>query len=610
MARKLTFDDLETEIKALIIRPSDLKNVCLVSKQLHEIAVKPLYRNISFDLGGTNDTRLAGLLNPHNKGLKHIRRIRLYLANVRDRCNQKQQANFATRMLLEFLPEDVLEEFRWDDAWCPWEPFSTDNLLLLYKKQRRMKWLEVMDLDREVLPELKKNPKIQRDMFSHARKLALYPENRTSLNLCHFFVEKTTEVLEELIVHTNFDSDDPRGHSPPPGFPASSIDSRELHDSATGPGLLSRTIFSHMVPFEKCTPFKNLRSLHLHKVSLRYSTDTWCKFVDFTNLEHLSIYNCSGADSLFGQLCKSSNLPRQLKVLEIQHKDNAENEALIALDGFLCLVSGIRDLVLDMEHVKTLPAAAGIARHGKTLELLNVHCSQESIHVTTSVGDAEELVWDTEEFQKICNACTGLEQLSCAWPQTSLIRSPSEEWKAFETSALGHLKEMVTLHISTFPTNKPSTQLLPRTVYEQLLQGLAQRIFEMAKNGVPEPVDLTTGDAPAPDPPTDSVAESLTTTKSGRLHLLGFGISDKIYEREDSKNQILFLRSTCLSALGDIKTYAAPIGWVLRQFVEPRSEVLDFVLPRATTVPCRESGGLGSSGRWGGNEDDDGEFDV
>jgi len=48
--------------------------------------------------------------------LKHIRQIRLYLANVRDRCNQKQQANFATRMLLEFLPEDTLEEFRWDDA--------------------------------------------------------------------------------------------------------------------------------------------------------------------------------------------------------------------------------------------------------------------------------------------------------------------------------------------------------------------------------------------------------------------------------------------------------------------------------------------------------------
>ncbi|KAK5115176.1 hypothetical protein LTR85_009934 [Meristemomyces frigidus] len=600
MARKLTFNDLETEIKALVInRPSDLKSICLVNKQFHELAVKPLYRNVSLDLGSPNDTRLSAFLNPNNKGLKHIRQIRLYLANVRDRCNQKQQANFATRMLLEFLPEDVLEEFRWDDAWCPWEPFSTDNLLVLYKKQRRMKWLEVMDLDREVLPELKKNPKMQTDLFSHARKLALYPENRETLDLCHFFVEKTTAVLEELIIHANFDAHDPRDHSP---AVLNSIDSRELNDSATTPGLISRTIFSHMAPFEKCTPFKNLKSLRLHRVSLRYCADTWCKFVDFTNIQQLRLYQCSGADSLFGQLCKSSNLPKQLKVLEIQHKDNAENEALIALDGFLCLVSGIKDLVIDMEHVKSLPAAAGIARHGKTLELLNVHCSQECVHVTTSDCDAEELVWDGEEFEKICKACTGLEQMSCAWPQTSLIRSPSDEWKAFETSALGNLKGMVTLHISTFPTNKPSTQLLPRTVYEQLLQGLAQRVFEIAKNGAPKAADT-----PTPDPSTETASEPATETTPSKLHLLGFGISDKIYEREDSKNQLLFLRSTCQDALGATKTYAAPIGWCLRQYVEPRSEVLDFVLHRETSVPCRESGGtggFGSSGRWGADDDD------
>ena len=68
-------------------------------------------------------------------------------------------------MILEFLPQDILEEFRcecpayrecrrspyidnedpddYSHSWCPWKPFSADNLLLLYKKQRKMKWLEV-----------------------------------------------------------------------------------------------------------------------------------------------------------------------------------------------------------------------------------------------------------------------------------------------------------------------------------------------------------------------------------------------------------------------------------------------------------------------------------
>lgn len=484
-------------------------------------------------------------------------------------------------------------------SWCPWEPFSADTLLLLYKKQRRMKWLEVMDLDREILPELKKNQKMQTDLFSHARQLALYPENREALDLCQFFVEKMADVLEELIIHPNFDHHDPRDHNPPI---INLVDSRELNDSATAPGLISRTIFSHMMPFEKCTPLKNLTWLRLNCISLRYCADTWCKVIDFTKIQQLRLYQCSGADSLFGQLCKASNLPKKLKVLEVQHKDNAENEALIALDGFLCLVSGINDLTINMEHVKSMPAAAGIARHGKTLELLNVHCSQDCMHSVTVDCDADELVWDAEEFEKICKACTKLEQLSCAWPQTSLIRSPSTEWQTFETYVFENLSGIVTLNISTFPNNKPSTSLLPRSIYEQLLQGLAQRLFETAKSGVVKYVDPL-----LVDPLTGTAPESVKDTKPSRLHLLGFGISNKIYEREDSKNQMLYVRSTCQDALGATKTYAAPIGWCSRQYVEPRSEVLDFVLHRDTSVPCKElgvPGGFGSSARWGADEDD------
>lgn len=111
----LATSDKADDADQQILRPTDLKNVCLVNKQLHSLAVKPLYRNVSLDLGSPNDTRLSAFLNPRNAGLKHIRQIRLYLANVRDKCNQPQQANFATRMLLEFLPEDILEEFRYTE---------------------------------------------------------------------------------------------------------------------------------------------------------------------------------------------------------------------------------------------------------------------------------------------------------------------------------------------------------------------------------------------------------------------------------------------------------------------------------------------------------------
>lgn len=111
-----TFQTLSHDVKSCIIkqvnRPSDLKNVCLVSKELHEIAVRFLYHHVDLDLGSLKDNLMPSFLSPRNIGLKHIRKIRCFLANVPDTCNQVQQATFATRMLLEFLPENILEEFR------------------------------------------------------------------------------------------------------------------------------------------------------------------------------------------------------------------------------------------------------------------------------------------------------------------------------------------------------------------------------------------------------------------------------------------------------------------------------------------------------------------
>jgi hypothetical protein len=83
-----------------------------VSKEFHGIAVRFLYHRISLDLGSFKDNLMPAFLSPHNIGLKYIRQIHLYLAHVTDRCNQEQQATLATRMLLEFLPENILEEFR------------------------------------------------------------------------------------------------------------------------------------------------------------------------------------------------------------------------------------------------------------------------------------------------------------------------------------------------------------------------------------------------------------------------------------------------------------------------------------------------------------------
>jgi hypothetical protein len=289
-----------------------------------------------------------------------------------------------------------------------------------------------------------------------------------------------------------------------------------------------------------------------------------------------------------------------LQVLELQHKDNYENEALVALDGLLCLLSKLAVLTIDLQNVKTLPGVAGIVCQGKTLEQLSVHSSNESLSnpmLSDMSCEAEELVFDTEDFAKICSATSKLEQLSCAWPNRSLIRSASDDWVAFETS-VSKLWTLVTLHITTWPSNKPSTSLLPRPVYEQLLQGASTRLFESVTNRPSPPV---VSEMPEPFDPDDETIEILPPSK---LRLIVFGISDKIYEREDSQNQILYLRSSANDAEGRSKIYAAPLGWCAKRFLEPRSEILDFVLSRESRLPCRgERGDLES--RFGFNVDDE-----
>jgi hypothetical protein len=394
----------------------------LTSKELHEIAVRPLYHEVVVEVGSPADGRLTSLVSPRNIGLKHIRKLDLYLADVTDKCNQLQQANLAVRMMLEFLPENILEKF----SWHPWSAFSAENLQLLYRKQRRMKWLEAIALDRDIIDDLEKWDGFS-GVFENVRKLGLYPDSREVLNMCAALVKRTPKV-EKITIHASFDDD--ADQSP--------IPVRELNDSSTGPGmfferclniltdvgLVTRTIFGHLLPFDKCQPLA-LRDLTLQKIHLRYAADTYCRFIDFRTMKCLRVFGCSGADSLFAELSKGGKLPGRLETLEFKHDDNAENDALSALDGFLCLVSGLKVLTVDICFAKSLPLAAGITRHARTLRELNIHGS-------TGDSDDEELVYTHEEFGNICKNCTQLEQLSCAFPPTSIIRAPSDEYVVFE----------------------------------------------------------------------------------------------------------------------------------------------------------------------------------
>ncbi|KAG9633867.1 hypothetical protein KCU64_g15634, partial [Aureobasidium melanogenum] len=341
--------------------------------------------------------------------------------------------------------------------------------------------------------------------------------------------------LTELIVHTNF------AHGPV------HYATRELNDTPIGPGLVNRTMFRHLLPFDKITnpPFAHLHTLRLVDVGLRHCAESYGRLIDFTQIEALRIVKCSGADALFSLLCKSAYLPRRLRYLEFQHNDNSDNDALTAVDDFLCLVEGIEDLYIDLTNVKSMPNIDGIIKHGKTLDVLLVHASETS---------TDELVWVSDDFQRLCSSVTKLRQLSCAWPASNILRTSSPSWDSYQFS-ISSLPRLVTLHISTFPSCKAN---LEKPIYTELLRWQSSKLF---------------------------LHTPFTTSC---LKLVAFGVSDKITSRQDSNNQLIFLRSTLINADGKEETTAVPVGWALRQYIEPRSDVLDFELTRRPKMPIRD----------------------
>ncbi|KAL1616554.1 hypothetical protein UCDDS831_g01454 [Diplodia seriata] len=581
---------LSIEIWAMIVdyvlRPTDLKSLSLSCKQLHQIAVRNLYREVTLNVGSTADLNLGAFLNPRNIGLNYIRRLHIYLAEVEDKRNQLQQAHFAVRMILEFLPENILERF----SWHPWQPFSAENLLLLYRKQRQMTWLEGISLDRNILDQLEHSGDLEH-IAEHTRTLGLYPDSGEVLDLCNILLRKNKKV-DKLIVNASF-------------HPAvSPFSPRELHDSSTGPGLITSRLFGHMIPLDHCKPLA-LTELTLQKVHLRYSAETWCRAIKFSTLKKLAVFDCPGACTLFAELSKPTKLPRNLETLEFKHEDNRESDALHALDNFLCLVTGLKAITIDISNVKELPAAAGISRHGKTLKLLNVHANAADLL-------EDEYVYSPLDFESICRECSELEQLSVGFPATSIVADKTDSFAAFE-SALNYLPQLVSLNITTWPKNNNSLGALPRNIYALLVQNVAQSILYSHH---PHPA---TSDAHSD---TDSVItavdhhhhhghpgqhhhDSHRSPRWSHLNLIAFGSTDAATAHVLDDNslgvatQLVFVKGRQVGPFGEEAPLAVGVKGRLREYVEPRSEVLDFGLARARKMPSGgEDMGVGMGVGW------------
>lgn len=214
------------------------------------------------------------------------------------------------------------------------------------------------------------------------------------------------------------------------GFAYAGVIPEDLEDSSTRPGLLTRTVFSHMMPFETCTPMI-LKKLSIDNIDLRYAADTYMKLIKFSALESLVIGGCLGADAVFAQMSKPHIRPTKLKKIRWFHgEETSETHALEAFDGLLDALSGLEILHVDIKNFGGLPNSTAIAHHGKTLKVLGIRSRAASSNPTR---------YESEQLDEICTACTELRQLSITFPTTSVSDAhPSSEFKTHLVSQAGN----------------------------------------------------------------------------------------------------------------------------------------------------------------------------
>lgn len=127
-------------------------------------------------------------------------------------------------------------------------------------------------------------------------------------------------------------------------------------------------------------------------------------------------------EGLFAQLSQTQHLPSRLKSHRWVHRDTTESHTLNALERLLEQVPALEYLHIELDDAHRLPESEAISHFGSSLRslLVQVHDSESTL-----------LKYKSEEIEQICTECTGLRQLSVAFPQTYLSEAyPLSTWEA------------------------------------------------------------------------------------------------------------------------------------------------------------------------------------
>lgn len=311
-------------------------------------------------------------------------------------------------------PEIVISPHKHEliiSRWTTWQPFSRDDWVTLLKTNTQLTSLEIGPLDRPYSPILSQIPSLV-EALTNLFNLSLFARSLDELQAFQRVLQVRPKI-KVLKLNSNWESQEET--------------LEDLEDNSSRPGLIFRTIFSHMMPFDTCSPIEP-RKFSIKCIGLRYADRFLMKAVAFKSLDYLAISNCEAPDGIFAHLIHSHQLPSMLKTLFWYQSDRTEPHVLNAFESVLELLPVLETLTIELHHAHRLPEASAISHSAIFLRSLfvRVHDSIDTLPV-----------YKPEEFDEICTKCTSLRELSMVLPSLDLESRPySPDWESFHVSCI------------------------------------------------------------------------------------------------------------------------------------------------------------------------------
>ncbi len=195
-----------------------------------------------------------------------------------------------------------------------------------------------------------------------------------------------------------------------------------LHDRSDEDGFLFQTLFKHMKSSKSYVPMR-LKHLMLEEIRLDHASRTYCKAMDFSALETLTLKNCSGCWAIFKLMVKNA-LQDGLNLKRLSYATEEDIHAK-ALDNLLQSFSGLRQLLIVNRGSRALPVTASIAHHGGTLSALLIDCQKLDGGLPFTLKCGVPLCYTADDIKRICESCPLLRQLGLTFP--TFPRSTDDE---------------------------------------------------------------------------------------------------------------------------------------------------------------------------------------